>query len=524
MKFITSCEKWAHSFADLIKSRAYSSAKMEICRYFESPGGCVRGAKCFYAHGEEELRQAKLGLHLTRYSDVEELTRKIFVGGLPCSLDSDGLSKFFEEQFGSVEDAIVIEAQAGYQIQSRGFGFVTFKEKKSVSAAVSAHYVAIMGKQVEIKSAVPKSLIAEFQKLPPRQQELQNIQSKPQEGRTEQISWVNVVLRKQKKMSSNESQAYSGDQITPAWVSTFKKWLPLFLNEVSNRLKEGEWYPLSSLKGDFRATCGLELDHTSLGYPKLSDFMRSFSSICHMKVVPIGGRGPATHMVLLPNYPRQCQPVFDDMPKDDSDDFKVLSNIFASSDDDFALVAAGSGKGSLSSATQHEQPAQDSNNTYNVPLRFLGFLKADTVFRHDHRPDEDDEDPSWNRWGGRLHKNDDRIQTRLLKHPILIALALKRNMTSVYFLRDSDFCTSYRVNLSTKKCFACNLGKMLWANMPCKDLLWCSSCQQEFRRVVEVNDPDHKCVICDKPVMKIEIMRQKQQQTVPTKEDFLPLF
>lgn len=66
---------------------------METCRYFESPGGCVRGARCFYAHGEEELRQAKEGLHLTRYSDVEELTRKIFVGGLPSSLDSGNYAK-----------------------------------------------------------------------------------------------------------------------------------------------------------------------------------------------------------------------------------------------------------------------------------------------------------------------------------------------------------------------------------------------------------------------------------------------
>ena len=48
-----------------------------------------------------------------------------------------------------------------------------------------------------------------------------------------------------------------------------------------------------------RATCGMELDHVTIGYPKLSDFVRSLHDICRMKIVPVG-RGPATHMVLLP--------------------------------------------------------------------------------------------------------------------------------------------------------------------------------------------------------------------------------
>lgn len=89
----------------------------------------------------------------------------------------------------------------------------------------------------------------------------------------------------------------------PAWLNTFEEWLPEFLTRVSMRLKEGEWYPLSSLKGDYRAICGLELDHVSLGFEKLSDFVRSFPELCRMKIVPVG-RGPATHMVLLPPYTR----------------------------------------------------------------------------------------------------------------------------------------------------------------------------------------------------------------------------
>ena len=38
----------------------------------------------------------------------------------------------------------------------------------------------------------------------------------------------------------------------PQWLLKLRSWLPKFLTSVSNRLFEGEWYPLSSLKGDFR--------------------------------------------------------------------------------------------------------------------------------------------------------------------------------------------------------------------------------------------------------------------------------
>lgn len=99
------------------------------------------------------------------------------------------------------------------------------------------------------------------------------------------------------------SSTSSSQGINPTWLNKFRQWLPSFLAGVSRRLKEGEWYPLSSLKGDFRATCGLELDHVALGFEKLSDFVRSFPDLCRMKIVPVG-RGPATHMVLLPPLPQ----------------------------------------------------------------------------------------------------------------------------------------------------------------------------------------------------------------------------
>lgn len=62
--------------------------KKEVCKYFESPNGCVRGAKCFYAHGVQELRKTKPGANLIHSATAEDFKRKIFVGGLPLSLDS----------------------------------------------------------------------------------------------------------------------------------------------------------------------------------------------------------------------------------------------------------------------------------------------------------------------------------------------------------------------------------------------------------------------------------------------------
>ena len=83
---------------------------------------------------------------------------------------------------------------------------------------------------------------------------------------------------------------------SPFWLSAFKKWFPAFLRGV---LRRQESYPLSSVKADFRATCGLELDHVSVGYAKLSDFLHTMPDVCKMKIVPVG-KGPATHVILQP--------------------------------------------------------------------------------------------------------------------------------------------------------------------------------------------------------------------------------
>ncbi|XP_022741879.1 uncharacterized protein LOC111293397 [Durio zibethinus] len=448
--------------------RTNTSLKTEICKYFES-GGCVRGSKCFYAHGKEELGQVKQGMHLIHSPAAEKLKRKIFVGGLHPLLDSDSLSKFFEGQFGSVEDAHVVTIRTGDELHSRGFGFVTFKHRKSVSKAVQARYVTIMGKQVEIKSAVGRW--DESLKLSPQHQQDPNDQYQPQletssekseeemprrkileEAKADQISWVNKLLHGQPK-TFPESQVLVSTPSTncniPIWLRTFKKWLPSFLQELSKKPKEGE-YPLSSLKADFRAAFGLELDHVSLGYHKLSDFMRCFPDLCRMKVMPIGGCGSPNHMVLMPclpmpdwklrqplsvHYPPSCAAPPDDSTDTDSNDSKYPQDLLSNSCEN---VSISSGEIDPSKNVLQENLAP-KNKLPVVHSSFMQFLKSDFCLTQTKLYNE--------RKSGTANANDEggtrgfneRKLSHKGRHLVLEALLRKRNNSSIFFLRQFDF-------------------------------------------------------------------------------------
>ncbi|XP_038725145.1 uncharacterized protein LOC120016440 isoform X1 [Tripterygium wilfordii] len=481
--------------------------------------GCIRGDKCVFAHCEEELQQTMQGEHLIHASAMKQ-QRKIFVGGLPPSLDSDSLGKLFEESFGSVEDAVVMEDETGKQ--SRGFGFITFKHEKSVSAAVDSHYVTIGGKQVEIKSAIPKCLLCpELQKRSPGQSARQleqeqneqyesHIQTPTEktatdmpnkkttnEGASERLSWVDTLLNIDPKTCSNEFETHfsrsSVDKSIPIWLRTFKKWLPLFLEKVSKR--EGE-YALSSVKADFKAECGLELDHASLGYSKLSDFMRSLSDLCHVKYVDTGKRGPSNHMILEPKHPtihRQplanCSPPSRTMLIDDNEDCKSSNS---KSPQDHVLICdenvefiGSSIKENLHLEVLKEKSVQKDASP-SVPSGFLQFLKPDTVF------------PA-NKW---LHNKEANLDHHY-SHVILEALARRRNKSS-FFTREFDFYKCYKENVVQGKCFGCNQRKILWANFPCQHLLWCADCKLQVTSLS--GHYEHKCVICDKKVDKIDIV------------------
>lgn len=68
-------------------SRICSGTKIEVCKYYESHSGCIRGSKCFYAHGEEQHRKMNPGMCMI-HASTQEFKSKIFVGGLPFFLDS----------------------------------------------------------------------------------------------------------------------------------------------------------------------------------------------------------------------------------------------------------------------------------------------------------------------------------------------------------------------------------------------------------------------------------------------------
>mmetsp|Transcript_152381 Transcript_152381/g.387167 ORF Transcript_152381/g.387167 Transcript_152381/m.387167 type:complete len:445 (-) Transcript_152381:663-1997(-) len=76
--------------------------------------------------------------------------RKIFVGGLAHKTSTQGLRDHFQ-RYGPVVDAVVLRWPDG---RSRGFGYVTFADVPSASAALQdAHQIA--GREVDVKRAVP---------------------------------------------------------------------------------------------------------------------------------------------------------------------------------------------------------------------------------------------------------------------------------------------------------------------------------------------------------------------------------
>jgi hypothetical protein len=80
--------------------------------------------------------------------------RKLFLGGLTKTTTTEQLFEIFGK-FGTVVDAVVMERNGN----PRGFGFVTFKEKSSLSD-VLAEGVVIDGREVDIKRAVPEDEMA----------------------------------------------------------------------------------------------------------------------------------------------------------------------------------------------------------------------------------------------------------------------------------------------------------------------------------------------------------------------------
>ncbi|KAK9768271.1 hypothetical protein K7432_001237 [Basidiobolus ranarum] len=85
--------------------------------------------------------------------DEQEKTEKIFVGGIAPEVHEEEFRAFFE-QFGKVIDAtLMTDRETG---RPRGFGFVTFESSDGVERSLERGDLAIQGKMIEVKRAMPK--------------------------------------------------------------------------------------------------------------------------------------------------------------------------------------------------------------------------------------------------------------------------------------------------------------------------------------------------------------------------------
>jgi len=79
--------------------------------------------------------------------------RKLFIGGLDKTTDDSKLKEHFET-WGEIVDVVVIKNPETKQ--SKGYGFITYKDEESVDAAQNQRPHKIEGKEVDCKRAIPR--------------------------------------------------------------------------------------------------------------------------------------------------------------------------------------------------------------------------------------------------------------------------------------------------------------------------------------------------------------------------------
>jgi len=85
--------------------------------------------------------------------DMDNSSRKFFVGGIPINLTITQFREYFQ-RFGNILDAqIITERTSG---ASRGFGFITFDSDEAAHNVQKISHI-IQGKKIEIKKAQPKN-------------------------------------------------------------------------------------------------------------------------------------------------------------------------------------------------------------------------------------------------------------------------------------------------------------------------------------------------------------------------------
>jgi len=79
---------------------------------------------------------------------------KLFVGNLPWSMSSHSLQELFS-QYGEIAECIIISDRATGR--SKGFGFVTFKDKESASKAIAEmNEKEVDGRKLVVNVAKPR--------------------------------------------------------------------------------------------------------------------------------------------------------------------------------------------------------------------------------------------------------------------------------------------------------------------------------------------------------------------------------
>ena len=75
---------------------------------------------------------------------------KIYVGNLPFTVDEQELHQMFES-FGEIESAnLIIDRATG---RSKGFGFVSFKDKGAMSKSLSLNDTDLNGRKLRVNEA-----------------------------------------------------------------------------------------------------------------------------------------------------------------------------------------------------------------------------------------------------------------------------------------------------------------------------------------------------------------------------------
>lgn len=78
---------------------------------------------------------------------------KLFIGGLPWSINNDSLKELFA-QYGEISEAIVItDRDTG---RSKGFGFVTFTNEESAKKALEMDGKEVEGRNIIVNVARPR--------------------------------------------------------------------------------------------------------------------------------------------------------------------------------------------------------------------------------------------------------------------------------------------------------------------------------------------------------------------------------